>query len=425
MSEKKEKAGRRGRAFLKVLLGIVCVIVLFVAVTTVITIIGDSANLRKAKSFSPVEYENQLQPETDEYGNYCFTSDEEIKLVQLTDIHIGGGWLSLKKDGQALNAAAAMLTAEKPDFVVVTGDIGYPIPFQSGTFNNKSSAKLFAELMENLGVYWTVAFGNHDTEAYSYYDRDEIADFYMQYPHCLLTKGPEEVDGVGNQIINIKRTDGTIMQTLYVFDSNTYTDGDVLGMHWKYDNIHENQIEWYKASVELYNKVNAEACEKSGTEPTTVKSLAFFHIPIEEYRTAWYEYAYNGFENTEDVKYVNGTALCKNRVIYCAIHENQFFETMQEVGQTQGLFCGHDHSNNFSIDYKGIRLTYGMSIDYLAIPGIYKVGAQRGCTVITVSPDGSFECTPQNYYQDKYTSLYAKEDIIMQPDEPITDFKTD
>lgn len=70
-----------------------------------------------------------------------------------------------------------MIRVEKPDFVVVTGDISYPVPFQAGTFNNKSGAKIFAELMETLGVYWTLAYGNHDTEAYSYYTREQLTDF--------------------------------------------------------------------------------------------------------------------------------------------------------------------------------------------------------------------------------------------------------
>jgi hypothetical protein len=41
-----------------------------------------------------------------------------------------------------------------------------------------------------------------------------------------------------------------------------------------------------------------------------------------------------------------------------------------------------------------------MSTDYLAYPGIFKEHSQRGCTVITVSPDGSFDVQPKNYYTD-------------------------
>jgi len=87
---------------------------------------------------------------------------------------------------------------------------------------------------------------------------------------------------------------------------------------------------------------------------------------------------------------------------------------MLELGSTKGVFCGHDHENNFSIEYKGIQLSYGMSIDYLAYIGISKVGAQRGCKVITYSPDGSFTSQNENYYQDKYISQFEKEVVNME-----------
>ena len=86
---------------------------------------------------------------------------------------------------------------------------------------------------------------------------------------------------------------------------------------------------------------------------------------------------------------------------------------MLEVGGKHGVFCGHDHVNNFSIDYKGIRLTYGLSVDYLAYLRISSLGSQRGCTMITVNPDGTFNCTQENYYQDKYDHE-AREDVTMQ-----------
>ena len=69
--------------------------------------------------------------------------------------------------------------------------------------------------------------------------------------------------------------------------------------------------------------------------------------------------------------------------------------------------------NNFSVDYKGIRLTYGYSIDYLAYIGIMKYGAQRGCTIIDISPDGSFDTHLENYYQDKYRPEKDKEQVSM------------
>ncbi|MGN1442805.1 MAG: metallophosphoesterase, partial [Acutalibacteraceae bacterium] len=159
--DKKLKRKRRNKIFLRVLCIFLCVLVAFIGVTTVISVVGDKANLKKAQSFPSAASETALKPEKDENGNWTFTTDKDFKVLQLTDVHIGGGWMSLKKDAMAMNAVAAMVTAEKPDLIIVTGDASYPVPFQAGTFNNKSSAKLFAALMEQLGIYWTIAMGNH------------------------------------------------------------------------------------------------------------------------------------------------------------------------------------------------------------------------------------------------------------------------
>ena len=327
--------------------------------------------------------------------------------MQLTDIHIGAGFLSIKKDTMAINAVAAMVSEEKPDLVVVSGDIAFPIPFQAGTFNNKNSARLFAELMEQLGVYWCPTFGNHDTESYSYFTREDISEFYTsgEFKHCLLQTGPEDVDGFSNYIVNVKNTQGKITQSVIMIDSQSYiSDGVIDGILWNYDCIHENQIEWYKNEI-------ASLTEKNGGE--TPKSLAFFHIPLIEYKDAWTEYVNNNNQDTEDVKYIYGKVGEANDGIYCSELNSGLFDTALELGSTQGFFCGHDHLNNFSLDYKGIRLTYGYSIDYLAYFGIMKHGAQRGCTMIDIAPDGSFTSTLENYYQDKYNSVKAKEQVDM------------
>lgn len=414
---KEKKKTKKGKKALKIIAVIVAIIVVLSCVSMVVTKISNKANTEKAASFATVEYENQLVPEKDENGYWTFTTDRDFKVLQLTDIHIGGGWMSKKTDAMALNAVAAMITAEKPDLVIITGDTAYPVPFQAGTFNNLASAKIFATLMEKLGVYWAICFGNHDTEAYSYYSREDISEFYesedMKY--CLFESGDAEVDGFGNQVINVKNTDGIITQSLYLFDSHSYINGDILGLRWQYDNIHESQIEWYKNTVNALNEQNQKKLDELGIkEKSDIKSAAFFHIPLDEQREAWYEYANNGFEDTENVRLIYGVAGEGSKIVYSGVGEDELFETMLELGSTKAVFCGHDHYNNFSIDYKGIRLTYGMSVDYLAYPGIYKIGSQRGCTVISFAPDGSFECSQESYYQDKYESLYEKEPVEMQ-----------
>ncbi len=411
------KTKKKGKKALKVLGAILAVIVILVGVAAVANVIGNKGNIEKIAAFEPVEIENQLVPAKDENGNWTFTTDRDFKVIQLTDVHIGGGFMSLKKDAMALNAVAAMIKAEKPDLVLITGDVSYPVPFQAGTFNNLSSAKVFAALMEQLGVYWTLAFGNHDTEAYSYYSREDISDFYAgeSFKYCLYTPGPDDVDGYGNQVINVKNSDGLITQSLYLFDSHSYTDGDYFGIFWKYDNIHENQVQWYKDNVNAFNAQNNALLKEMGKEENSdIKSAAFFHIPLTEQRDAWYEYRDAGYQDTENVKFHYGVAGEGGNVVFCGMHEDNLFETMLELGSTKAIFCGHDHYNNFSVDYKGIRFTYGMSVDYLAYPGIYQKGSQRGCTVINFAPDGSFDCAQESYYQEKYQSHYEKESVTMQ-----------
>lgn len=403
----------KGKKILKIIGIFLVLVILFFAVTSVITVVGRSNNMKKIESFEQVKIENQLVPIEDENGYWTFTTDEEFKVLQITDVHIGAGWMCHGKDLKALNAVAAMVTAEKPDLVIATGDIAYPIPPQAGTNDNLASAKLFATLMEKLGVYWTVTFGNHDTEAYSDYNREQIANFYENsgFKYCLFKSGPENIDGYGNSVINIKNSKGEITQSIFTFDSHSYLNHDILGFGYNYDNIHENQVKWYRECV---GKFTAHNRAISGEETSVPKSTAFFHIPLKEYQDAWYEYMENGFKDTENVKLLEGIAGEGGIIVFPGDGEDELFEAMLELGSTKGVFCGHDHENNFSLEYKGIQLSYGMSIDYLAYIGISGRGAQRGCKVITYSPDGSFTSKNESYYQEKYISQFEKETVNME-----------
>ena len=392
---------KKKRKVKKVLLIILAVIAVVAAVTAIVNTVLYNANLKRISEYPPVVNENAVKPEKDENGVYSFTTDRELKIVDLTDIHIGGGWMSFKKDRMAFNAVAAMVTAEKPDLVVITGDLVYPVPFQAGTFNNKLSSKMIIALMEQLQVPWTVIFGNHDTESYSYFSREDVGAFYSDesLEYCLFSAGPEDVDGVGNYNIHVKNSQGKITQELIFIDSHSYTDGDIFGIFWKYDNVHQNQVDWYEERILEAKKNNPD-----------VKSLVFLHIPLVEYRDAYTALT----AGDESVKYISGNVYEKDPYVYCGMHEDNLFEKALELGSTQGFFCGHDHDNSIVMNYKGIDLTYGYSVDYLAYSGISKRGYQRGCTVITVNPDGTYEQSHENYYQEKYQPLYEKETVSME-----------
>ncbi len=393
--------------------GIIIGVIAIIAAATAIANVTVAKNMIEyASTFNTVEIENQLVPEKDSDGNWTFNTDKDLKVLQLTDIHIGGGYLSTAEDKSALNAVASMITAEKPDLVVLTGDMVYPVPFSAGTFNNKNSTQTVIALMEKLGVYYTVCYGNHDTEAYSYYSREDVSEMWSdpELKYCLYQSGPEDVDGYGNHVIKVKNSQGIVKNAYFVLDSHAYTDGDIFGIFWKYDNIKESQIKWYEETVKAIdngNKLVDPECE-------LFTSLAFFHIPIEEYEFAWTELRENEYKNTQNTKLIDGWYHEKDETSYHGVYPEEFFETVEKLGSTKGLFCGHDHINNSIIEYKGINLVYGMSIDYLAYAGIDKEGAQRGCTLITLTQQGDLSVKLENYYQDKYESQYEKEEVTMQ-----------
>lgn len=52
-----------------------------------------------------------------------------FRILQLTDVHIGGSLGTRKKDRLALEAVEKIVGASGADMIVVTGDMVYPCPF--------------------------------------------------------------------------------------------------------------------------------------------------------------------------------------------------------------------------------------------------------------------------------------------------------
>ena len=396
-------------------------LLIFISVVIVLGILIAGLNLlsvqkllKKGNSYNTLKIENQLVPQKDKNGYWYFTTDGDFKVMHLTDIHIGGGFMSKDVDEKALNAVATMITKEKPDLVVATGDIAFPVPYMAGTFNNYSGAKAFGNLMESLGVYWDVTFGNHDAECYSYFNREAVAEFYEkeEFEHCLFQAGPEDVDGYGNHVIEVKNSKGIITQAMVLIDSQAYVEDTLIdSIKGTYDNIHPNQVEWYEAEILRMNAENKAIDQKA----ETVVTQAFFHIPLVEMADGWKEFTENNFKDTKNFRFIDGIIGEGGKRVYCGLGEDDLFEKMLELGSTKAMYNGHDHLNNTTFEYKGIQFSYGYSIDYFAYSGIDKFGSQRGCTMITCKPDGEFSIDKYNYYSDRYDlDGFTREDVTMQ-----------
>ena len=312
----------------------------------------------------------------DGYATMYKKEGVDFKVLQLTDIHFGVGCLSKKADKLARNAVIELVERTRPDLIIVTGDNVYPIPIFSGTRNNLKESKYAGELLDTFGIPWTMCFGNHDTEAYAKVGRKELLAYYSSLPHCYFTEGSgEDVYGVGNHVMVLKNADGKKNTAFVMLDSNMYLTDSFFST---FDNVHDDQIEWYKKEIEKLS---------DGEKP--LQSLAFLHMPPKEYRDAWEKLKMG---HTDEVTYHCGTIAEKNdHVGFSRRKEGHFFDEMEKFGSCKGMFCGHDHLNNISMTYRGIRLTYGMAIDYLAYPGIRKKYTNRGATLITIDDEGKFE----------------------------------
>lgn len=320
-------------------------------------------------------------------GVYTITTEKEtFRILQLTDIHLGGSALSVKKDLKALQTVYDLIAYSRPDFVVVTGDMTFPMGIMSFSRNNATPVVQFADFMRNIDIPWAFTYGNHDTEIMAVASAESLNDImkslsFKSSGNFLYPYIQPDIWGRNNQMIEVRNTDGTLMQALFLIDSNAYVEG--VGIN-DYDYIHDDQVDWYERQILKLNE----------REGRIVPSMAFFHIPLQEYRDAYDLY----MQGSDSVQYHYGvigeTAI---NSICCSDYPSKFFDKAVELGSTQAMFCGHDHYNNLSVEYQGIRLTYGYSIDYLAMPGIENDIDQRGATIIDIQKTGEYDITPVQY----------------------------
>jgi len=342
-------------------------------VLAIVMTIQPKQNLDLVAAIQPVEH-RELEVKKDLEGYWTITKpdDSELVILQLTDIHLGNGIFTKGRDKLAIEAVTKIVNYVKPDLIICTGDNVYPINIQGGNGNNLASFKVFAGMMEAFGIPWAVTFGNHDSEFLSLYTKQQLGEYLLTLEHCIYDLGPADIHGVGNYVIKVLNSDGSINNALFVIDSNAYEGYNP----WHYDKIYDDQIAWYEDTLRAISPPEADL----------VPSLAFLHIPLNEFADAWSLYK----EGSDEVEFLGGIAGEPNEKVCDPYSKGNMFEKMVELGSTKAVFVGHDHYNNWSIRYKGIELSYGYSIDYLAYPDAIKNTFQRGGTIIKIADDGSY-----------------------------------
>ncbi len=387
------------------------------------------------KRFDPVDYSSKtvIKAQVNDNANeglykyfYTLDDEEEMKLLVLTDIHLGGGFWNIKKDLKSIYEIISMLQVEKPDLVILDGDNVFAVPGPvyngGGTLNNRMVAKTVMSIFEHEGVQFTTVLGNHDTEVFDYSNRCQIGDLYENsnskfalFHQDYTDEGEEGVNlpTVTNQLIPVfnKNTEN-LAKILLLVDTNSYVDNTLKAvLDWNYDIIRDGQVEWAKESI---NSLFTAYSDITNSKKPGV--LAFFHIPIGEYEAGYRNLKANNFENTEDTEYIGGVwdeipgEHASGRIMfggYSRYQDNpqdadKFFETLGPDGINclEACFCGHDHVNTADIKYKGVLLSYCHSVDNIAYAGIHESGTQRGCVRIMLKADGSWTYKQLNAYTD-------------------------
>ena len=283
-------------------------------------------------------------------------TDREIRVLQLTDIHLTCGFPTYFLDCSAVDAVYALVKEAKPDLIVLTGDSVSPIVFTGATGNSALIAEAIGTLFERIGIPWTIVYGNHDSEGFM--SKEEMSQYYASLPHCLFEIGPSDIDGYGNHLIKLQNYDGTLNNVLFFMDSQG-------GFPGNYDNVHENQVAWYGETVDALEALHGK-----------FDSVLYIHIPVAEYKTLLtrLESGDPGVEKTHgDI----------NESIGCGANYG-LYDKVVEKGSTKYIFFGHDHTNSAGLRDKedGVILSYSLSIDFSAYPLTRFTSYQRGGNIM-------------------------------------------
>lgn len=272
-----------------------------------------------------------------------------------------------------------MVDRTKPDLITLSGDISCGYTY---------AAEQITRFLDSLQIPWAPVFGNHDHEVHTATPL-HTADIFMKGSFCLFKKGDPSL-GIGNYIINVKEGE-RVVQSILLMDTHNKAEYEINGKLKKdYAHFWESQVAWYQWAVEGVQAYGGGQ---------TVKSTVVAHIPLPAYSEAYEEHVDD--ENTKD--YQNGSwevegafgVIMDSQVNSGLSDPHGFFEAMVSSGSTENYICGHDHKNNFSVLYRGVRLTYSLNTG----AGCYYSKRLNGATSLAVSGQGSVSIT--HHYLDK------------------------
>ncbi len=275
----------------------------------------------------------------------AFKQDSTFKIVQFTDIH----WQAEQPGNRSTYSMMEdVLDIEKPDFVVFTGDI--VCTYDVAVNDVKKGWSDVVSPVVARGINWTATLGNHDSEGD--FKRKSVMKHICRLPYNC---NKQTTHNTNDFCLPIATSQHDHAALLYFFDSNEYSDSFKPG---KYAWINSDQIDWYLNESKSMIKKNNDK---------VAPALAFFHIPLPEYK------------EVIQSKSKLGNA---GEGVSSPVINSGLFSALVEQGDVMGIFVGHDHNNDFIGELHGIALAYGRRSGHHSY-GDLKIGAR----VIQLKPN--------------------------------------
>ncbi len=354
-------------------------------------------------------------------------SGRDIRVLQLTDTQIIDAaqarpgregidpvnWDTDKMNIKLFDSATQIIESYQPDFIIITGDLVY------GEFDDNGTALIrLIRFMDSFGIPWAPVFGNHDNE--SKRGVDWQCEQLENSEYCLFKQ--RELTGNGNYSVGLMQ-DGALKRVFYMLDSNgcgaMSAESKANGHSKTSAGFGDDQIKWYTNSINEVKEVS----------PTTKISMAF-HIQLQVWNAALNPY---GFNNGSSVPLDLDTLNDSENFGFIGKGLKGAWDSSYAVWNglktlgVDSIFVGHEHSNNASVMYEGVRLAYGLKTgtydraNYRLSDGTIQVASYSvvgepiiGGTAIEIGGDGAISDTYHIYYQEE------KEEAGEQPEHTLS-----
>lgn len=328
-----------------------------------------------------------------EYPPLMFDENGEFTVLHLTDFHEymlieGKNFADItlvdNLKPRLTQFIEACLEEVKPDLVVLGGDNIFGLSAVAEFMDTPVSIKTYraiAELFEEHKQYWTLTFGNHDSESvldkidylnevvkYDYFiggTEDEKYFSAKVFPTDTVIGNSHADYYVGNYSIPVYDETGTqIAYNIFVLDSGSYTltpSADV-----PYLSITREQTDWYLSESEKLEQESGHI----------VPAVMFSHIPFAEMEDAYNAGNYLG---GEEAGWMLSTI------------PSPIYDAILKRGDVKGVFFGHMHGSDVTVYGEGYghRLLMGIT-KATQSSGYDDTDSVLGMRVINLHTDGSF-----------------------------------